>query len=79
MIKVDYDKLQHKIGEKLIRCPICGKNSFVLDSNLLSPININDGNINIGTSLMPLVAITCTNCGHVMFFNAKALGCLDET
>lgn len=78
MIKVDYDKLQHELSQKLSRCPICGQNDFFMDNNIVSPMNINDGNVNIGKSLMPLVTLTCKNCGHTMFFNAKVLGCLDE-
>lgn len=78
MIKVNSEKLQQELSKKLIRCPICGHNHFVLDNNIVSPMNINDGNINLGQYLLPLVPVTCSNCGHVMFFNLKVLGCLDE-
>ena len=78
MIKVNYDKLQQELSQKLIRCPVCGQNNFIMDNNIVSPMNINDGNINIGKSLMPLVTVSCKHCGYTMFFNAKILGCLNE-
>ena len=39
---LDYDKIKQRISEKLIVCPVCGKNSFILDSHLYSPIEIDE-------------------------------------
>lgn len=75
---VDTYKAQQWIRQKAfnMRCPVCQGQSFGVDS-VIAMTNSIDENTRINyLSGLPLVPVTCGNCGHIMFFNAKQMGLL---
>lgn len=79
VMNVDLDAMRKELSSKLNICPVCGEHHFVLGNTLCTPLNmIDSGNLDIGGKILPLVPVTCENCGYTMFFNSKVLGCLDE-
>jgi len=72
-IKLMFQKL--RVNE----CPNCNSKAVKGVSDVqyqLVSFNITPGEINIGgeTDYMPLAAVDCKDCGHVMLFNLKTLG-----
>ena len=61
------------VGEK--KCPICQKNRWniaeeITISNTYSKKKV----VEVGASRLPVFSIICSNCGHVLFFNAVLSG-----
>lgn len=73
-VRLNSDKAHRKISENIKYCPICGHRNFVLDKNLVSPMNISEDNSCLEQLLMPLVTVVCENCGYVMFLIQKLWG-----
>ena len=42
--------------------------------------SFNNGDIVLGngTSIMPVITLSCAKCGHTLFFNALQLGVVDK-
>lgn len=52
-------------------CPMCGGNAWTYDDSLCTPLTLGTNNsINLGGKILPLVPVTCTNCGNTVFINA---------
>lgn len=80
MNKLNEQKLLKEINEKWINknCTMCGHNSWNVDQNMVSPLKLGEsGEIQLGGMVMPLVAVTCMNCGHVVFVNPLIVGAVD--
>lgn len=60
-------------------CVLCQNTNWSLSdqANLLS-LTDNIGSITLGGNSLPLVAMTCTNCGNTHFINLAILGLLDQ-
>lgn len=74
MVKVDADKFLKVIAEKWTnkRCPMCGKNEWVVEGSVVTPLFIGeDGGIQLGGKYIPLVPVTCANCGYTVMVNPK--------
>ena len=53
------------------RCPMCSQSSWTADKNLFELRAFHGGNMVIGSGpIMPLVVLTCNNCGWTSFVNA---------
>ena len=60
------------------KCPMCNQNNWNIGSQLVAPMSLSDtADIQIGGEVMPLVPVTCMNCGNVLFVNALIIGALD--
>lgn len=70
-------------GEKLIKfinnkwrnqlCPMCGQRVWNVSDKIFEIREFNDGNMVIGgpdSSIMPVIPITCNNCGNTILINA---------
>lgn len=57
-------------------CPICG-DQLSWNSNILEMREFNKGAIGKGV-VIPVVHATCQSCGHILVFNAIALGLIDK-
>ena len=57
-------------------CVICGQSSWAVNDTIFELREFNEGNLVIGgkCAIMPLVPVTCNNCGNTLFFNAIKLG-----
>lgn len=80
-MKVNREKLIATINEKwqTKMCPMCGKNNWTIDTNMMTMLGVGeDKSINLGGKILPVVPITCNECGNTIFVNPLAIGCVDE-
>jgi rubrerythrin len=77
------NKQKELLKEKLDKqtrfvCPVCGQGHIAVSDRLFELREFEGGNLIVGggSSLIPLIVLTCQNCGHVFFLNAIALGIL---
>lgn len=71
--------LEEKLrSQPYLVCPICNQGHISVSDRLFELREFEGGNLIIGggSSLIPLVVMTCQNCGHVFFLSAIALGIL---
>ena len=59
-------------------CPMCGRRSLSLSENIFEIREFNDGNFVVGGQIIPLIPITCSNCGHTIFVNAIVVGAVER-
>lgn len=69
-------KLEEKI--KNYFCTICTEKNWNLEPFIVPLSLSNDISVRLGGQVLPLVAITCANCGNTHFFNLVTLGLLDK-
>lgn len=60
-----------------VRC--VEKNNWNIDETIVTPLGIDgDKNVHLGGQFMPIVAVTCNNCGNVVFINPLAIDAIEE-
>ena len=82
MISLNREKFLEQINAKWKTkvCPMCQKNNWSIGQELVSPMTLStEGAIQIGGSVMPLVAMTCMNCGNVLFVNPLVIDAVNKT
>lgn len=80
MLKLNSEKFLGEINRRWTNknCPMCSQNKWHVDTSLVTAIKLGEGGgIELGGQVMPLVAVTCMNCGNVMFVNPLVIQCLD--
>lgn len=62
--------------DKRRSCSICGNNNWILNDAIFEVREFTEGNLVVGggLSIMPLIAVSCTTCGHTRFISAIKLG-----
>ncbi|MBT3219548.1 MAG: hypothetical protein HN348_10695 [Proteobacteria bacterium] len=65
-----------KSGLVLRGCPLCGQKRFSVEG-IVAPNMWEQGNIQIGGKVVPLLLVICQNCGHAIHFAAKKIGALE--
>lgn len=81
MFKLNSEKFLDEINRRWTNknCPMCSQNHWNVDANMVTAIKLSeDGGIELGGQVMPLVAVTCMNCGNVMFVNPLVIQCIDS-
>ncbi len=58
------------------KCPSCGTSDLVLGDRIYELREFSGGGLTIGgdSSIIPIIALFCQNCGQTHFFNAITLG-----
>lgn len=59
-------------------CHICISPTVWIVGSLVEARDYNEGNHCPGAAITPLVQVQCEKCGHVVLFNAIALGVVDR-
>lgn len=80
-MKVNQEKLLKIINQKWKTkfCPMCGKNDWTINNDMMTMLGVGeDKSIQLGGKIVPVVAITCNECGNTIFVNPLAIGCVDE-
>jgi hypothetical protein len=57
-------------------CPVCRNEHWILTDIVYELREYHGGNLVVGGSLFPVVAVTCTKCGNSLFLNAITIGLL---
>jgi len=57
-------------------CFICKSKSWIISDKIFEIREFLGGSlrIDVNTSILPLISVTCSKCGNVIFFNALTLG-----
>jgi len=56
------------------KCTICKNTNWTVQPDLYELRQFTAGSLILGRPLIPLVAVECKNCGHVVLFNAIRAG-----
>ena len=78
--KVDSEKLVSHLKEKWKgqNCTMCKTGNWTVSDTIFEIREYNDGNLILGAGpLVPIVPITCDNCGNTLFINAIKAGLVD--
>lgn len=62
------------------RCSLCGSGEWVVNDTIFEMREFQGGNLVIGggTAILPVIPITCKQCGNTVFFNALSLGVIES-
>lgn len=77
------DEQQQKIGDEIrkrlknYKCVLCDNTTWNLEPFMVTISISSDLSVRIGGEILPLVPITCSNCGNTHFLNLVTLGLLD--
>lgn len=78
-VKIVIDKLNQD-SKGGITCSVCGNRQWVVNKEIMELRGFNNGDIVLGqgTPIMPMVTLSCAQCGHTLFFNALQLGVVEK-
>ncbi len=57
-------------------CPMCGKGPWEVQEKAFQLSEFHHGNLVVGGPLIPVIPVTCTNCGHTALVNAIIAGAI---
>lgn len=79
--KLDSQKLLDFLDQewKNAKCPLCGNENWNVDTNMVTLIYVTDGVIQVGGNHLPLVPVTCMNCGNTVLVNAVVSNAFENT
>ena len=60
-------------------CQVCGTNTWDVEANLAELRFLNMGGFTVGGPVIPLIVITCKNCGNTILINAVKAGWIPPT
>ena len=65
---------------KRIPCNVCQGKEWILNDTIFELREFQGGNLVIGgkSSVFPVIAVVCKNCGNTLFFNAIQLGLIKK-
>lgn len=78
-MKVNKEQLISTINNKWAtkNCPMCGNNNWNIDTDMMTMVGVGeDKSVKLGGKMIPVVSITCNNCGNTVFVNPLAIGCV---
>jgi len=55
-------------------CTLCGSNVWSIEQNLAELRFLSTGGFVVGGPIIPLIVITCNNCGNTVLVNAMKAG-----
>lgn len=55
-------------------CPMCGSGPWNIQDSTFQLTEFNEGSMVIGGPVIPIIPVTCGNCGHVVLVNAIIAG-----
>ena len=72
---IDHLKLKWR-GQK---CPMCSTGNWNVSDKIFELREFHDGNVVIGNGpIVPIVPVTCDNCGNTVLVNAIVSGAVDR-
>lgn len=75
----DYKDINKHIAEKWqvpVACPVCKHNNWSVSQEILELREFHGGKMVVGgnTAIVPIVPVTCSNCGNTVLFNPLVAG-----
>lgn len=80
-IQINAQSLIDKLKEKWQGrpCPMCQSGNWNITPNVFELREFLGGNLNLGSGpILPVIPVTCNNCGNVVFLNALATGLIPQ-
>ncbi len=78
MSKIDSNKVIRFLKEKWQgrTCPMCQAGNWSVSDQVFEMREFHNGNFVLGgnSSIIPIIPVTCANCGHIIFVNAIVAG-----
>ena len=78
MSKINSDKVIRFLQEKWQgrTCPMCQAGNWSVSDQVFEMREFNGGNRILGgkSSILPVIPVTCANCGNIIFVNAIVAG-----
>ena len=68
------EAIQAKMGGQTAHCTICGNNTWGVDGYVATVLGDGPLEIRISGNVLPMVALSCRNCGNTNFLNLLVLG-----
>jgi hypothetical protein len=59
-------------------CAVCGTSKWDLNDRIFELREFHGGNLVVGGQLIPVVNVTCSNCGNTIFINAIKAGVVES-
>lgn len=81
MFKLINHKFEQHLNEKWQNkiCPMCHSNEWSYDNTIFTPMTVDQNKgMAIGGKFLPLVAVTCINCGNTIFVNGLIAKAIDD-
>jgi|LauGreSBDMM110SN_4_FD.fasta_scaffold34106_3 hypothetical protein len=74
----DTDKVLRFLSDKWGNrdCAMCGKGPWEVQGKAFQLSEFNHGTLVVGGPLIPVIPVTCTNCGHTVLVNAIIAGAI---
>ena len=73
---IEEQKVADYVKEKIKapNCPLCGQKNWNIASRVFQVAEFNDGSMPLGNETIPVLPLTCLNCGNTYFINAIIAG-----
>jgi len=80
MSEIKSEKLLQHLKEKWRgrTCPMCNTANWNVSDRVFELREFQGGNLVIGGSLVPVVPVTCANCGNTILVNAFVSGAIER-
>lgn len=79
MQQYDFNALEDFLKARInSRCQICGNTNWSIEKRVFELREFNNGDFIMGGPIIPLVPMTCTNCGNTGLINAIQAGCVKK-
>jgi hypothetical protein len=65
--------LQGKWGTNRL-CPMCSRGPWQVENRIFQLMEFHQGSIIVGGPVIPLIPVTCANCGNTVLVNAIKAG-----
>lgn len=80
-MKINKERFIDTINKKWStkKCPMCGNNNWNISEDMMTMLGVDDKkSIRLGGKVIPIVAVTCNECGNTVFVNPLVIHCIDE-
>ena len=76
MASIDDKKIIAHLNAKWVgrACPLCGVANWNVQNSTFQLMEFHAGSVVIGGPVIPVVPVTCTNCGNTVLVNALIAG-----
>lgn len=60
-------------------CPMCGQGPWSVQDKVFQLTEFHQGNMVIGGPVVPVIPVSCGNCGHTILVNALISGAISHS
>ena len=61
-----------------IRCSVCGRDDWSVGDKVFELREFHEGNLALGTPIIPVFPLMCSTCGHTLLFNGLFAGLIEQ-